>query len=74
LRLALESRQALRVARELIRQDLQRDFAVQSGIPCAVHIAHAAGAENGNDIVGTEALTRLHRHETLHYERSEERF
>ena len=45
LRFARESRQAIRIAREEIRQDLDRDVAIELRIARAVDLAHPAGAE-----------------------------
>ena len=44
-RLALEARQPIRVARERARQDLDRDVATELRVARAVHLAHAARAE-----------------------------
>ena len=43
-RLALETRQALGIAREDTWEDLDRDIASQFRIARAIHFAHAAGA------------------------------
>ena len=45
LRFALEAREAIRIARERVGQDLQRDVAIQLRIARAIHLAHAAGAK-----------------------------
>jgi hypothetical protein len=45
LNVALEARQALRIAHELFRQQPQRDFAPEARITRAIHLAHAAGPE-----------------------------
>ena len=55
LRFALETGEAIRIAGEGVRQDLQRDVAIQLGIARAIHLAHAAGAEGGEDFVRAEA-------------------
>ena len=44
-RLALEARAPFRVGRERRRQDLDRDLAPELVVVRAVHLAHAAGAE-----------------------------
>ena len=44
-RLALEAREAIRIAGERLRQDLDRDVARELGVACAVHLAHAARAD-----------------------------
>ena len=45
LRLALEPRQPLWVAQELLRQQLQRDLAAEARIARAIDLAHAAGTQ-----------------------------
>ena len=55
LRFALETGEAIRIAREGVRQDLQRDLAIQLGIARAIDLAHAAGPEGGEDLVRAEA-------------------
>jgi hypothetical protein len=55
LRLALVSREALLVGDECRGQDLDRDVAFQAGIVSAIHLAHAALAQLGGDLVGAEA-------------------
>jgi hypothetical protein len=54
LRLLLEAAQPLRIAREGGRQDLDRHVPLQPLVPRAVHLAHPAGAERGEDLVGAE--------------------
>ena len=53
-RLAFETRQPLGVARELQRQRLDRDVTTESRVLRAIHLAHAAGAERGDDLVRPE--------------------
>ena len=55
-RLALEPRQALGVARELVGQDLDRDLAAELGVASAIHLAHAADAELREDLVDVYPL------------------
>jgi hypothetical protein len=55
LRLAFEARQALRVAHELFRQQLQRDFAPEARIARAIDLAHAAGTEQFQNFEAPEA-------------------
>ena len=54
LRLGREARERLGVAGQLLGQDLDRDLAVQPRVPRAVDLAHAAGAERGDDLVRAE--------------------
>jgi hypothetical protein len=46
LRFPLEAREAIGIARERVRDDFQRDVAVESGVARAVDLAHATGAEH----------------------------
>ena len=55
-RLALEARAPLRVGRERGRQDLDRDLAPERVVVGAVHLAHAADAEQRADRIGAEPL------------------
>ena len=56
LRLALEARETLLVLGERCRQDLDRDFALEPRVVRAVDLAHAAFAQLGGDLVGTDSL------------------
>ena len=51
LRFSRKTRQAIGVARERVRQDLQRDVAIEPGVSRAIHLAHAAGADGAGDFV-----------------------
>ncbi len=53
-RLALEARQPLGLLRERRGQHLDRHLASQPRVARAVHLAHAAGAERRDDLVGPE--------------------
>ncbi len=55
LRFAAESREAIRIVGDRRQQHLDRDVAIQLGIARAIHLAHAAGAEGGEDFVRAEA-------------------
>ena len=57
-RLAFEAKQQVRIARHACWQDFDGDLAPQLRVPRAIHLAHAAGAERGDDFVGTDAKTR----------------
>jgi hypothetical protein len=43
-------------------QDLDRDATLQPGVDGGIHLAHATGADGGEDLVGTEARTGCERH------------
>ena len=45
LRFALEPREPIRIGRERLRQDLERDVAIQPRVAGAIHLAHAARAD-----------------------------
>jgi len=44
-------------------QDLQRDVALQPAVVGAIDLAHPAGAEQGEDLVGAETLTGVQGHD-----------
>ena len=54
LGLALEAGEALGVVCEQVGQDLERDVATELRVARAIDLAHAAGAEQREDFVGTE--------------------
>ena len=54
-RLALEALADCGFGGELRRQHLDRDVAIEPRVAGAIHLAHAAGAEQRDDLVGPEA-------------------
>ena len=58
-RLAVEALAQLRARGEMRGQDLDGDVAVETRVAGAIDLAHAAGAERGDDFVGTEACEVL---------------
>ena len=70
LRLAREARQALGVAREELRQDLQRDVAIEFGVAGAIDLAHTAFAKLVEDLVRTKLVARSDAHESRRLYRS----
>ena len=62
LRFAGEPRQPIGIAGEGVRQDFQRDVAVQLRVPRAIHLAHAAGPDGAEDFVRTESHACGQRH------------
>ena len=60
--LALEPRERLGIAREGCRQDFDRDLASEPRVPRSINLAHAAGANGGDDLVGAESGSRAERH------------
>ena len=55
LRFAREAREAIRIVSDSRQQHLDRDVAIQLRIAGAIHLAHASGAEGGEDFVRTDA-------------------
>ena len=55
LRLPAEAGEALRLQRECRSNHFQRDVAIELGIARAIHLAHAAGAERGENLIRAEA-------------------
>ena len=49
--LTLKSREPALVIDEAIRQDLDRDLALQLYVTSAIHLTHAAGAQKFGDFV-----------------------
>ena len=56
-RLALETGEPIRVAGERTRQDLDRDVAPELRVVSAVHLAHAARADQRLQVVSAERRT-----------------
>jgi hypothetical protein len=57
--LALEPNEAVRIVREQIRQHFDRNVAIEPCcIACPIHLAHAASANCGDDLVGTQTRAR----------------
>jgi hypothetical protein len=54
LRLALEARRSIAIAREAVRKDLQRDKPPEFGVSGFVDLAHPPGAERRQDLIDTE--------------------
>src|SRR5438552_2615861 len=55
LRLALKSGDTLRIGGEGGGQNFDRDLAAENVVPGAIHLAHAALAEQRQDLVGANA-------------------
>jgi len=53
-RLALEARQPLRIRRKEIRQDLDRDVALEPRVAGPIDLAHAASADGSENFVRAE--------------------
>jgi hypothetical protein len=54
---AIEARETLRVARERLRQNLERNVAIQPGVARPINLTHAAGAKGLDDFVHTKTQT-----------------
>src|SRR5947208_2878948 len=62
--LALEPREAIRIASDALREHLDRHVAAESGVASTIDLAHPTGAEQGDDLVLAEARSRGNRHRT----------
>ena len=67
LRLALEPRQPLGIARERAGQDLDRDVATEPRVAGAIDLAHAAAPEQRENLVAADAAAN-HRRETRRWD------
>jgi hypothetical protein len=61
-RLALEAGETLDIHRERAGENLQRHVAPEPRIPRAIHLAHSAGADRGDDLVRAETGTDRQSH------------
>ena len=59
-RFALEARQAVGIRGEDARQNFERDVAPELRVARAIHLAHAARAEQCVDLVDADASTGQH--------------
>ena len=59
---APESLASIWIGSRQLGGDLQRDLALEAGVPGAVDLAHAAGAKERRDLVGTETNPGVERH------------
>ena len=57
-RFAREARDAIGIARDGFRKNLQRDIAIEARVTRAIHLAHAAGAERREDLEIPERHSR----------------
>ena len=55
LRFARESREPVRVTGEYLREDFERDIAMELRVARAKDLTHPADADAGDDFIGTEA-------------------
>ena len=51
-----------RIPHQSLRQDLDRHIPVEPAASSAIHLAHAAGPDRRQDLVGAEARTGRERH------------
>jgi hypothetical protein len=59
----LEARQAVGVECERVRQDLDGDVSLQLRVARAIHLPHAAGANQSDDLILAEAAARSQGHD-----------
>jgi hypothetical protein len=62
-RFALESQERRRAVDQARRQHFDRDVAIELGIARAIDLAHPAGADRRDDVVGAEAGSDRQRHD-----------
>src|ERR1041385_2285360 len=55
-RFTLKAGDAVGIARELIGQDLDRDFALQLRVACTIHFTHSAATQQGQNVVRAETI------------------
>src|SRR5438093_10797525 len=67
LGLACETRQPLRVGREEIGQDFERDTTIELCVSSAIHLPHAAFADLRGDFIDAEASTEAEGQTLLDY-------
>ena len=60
LRFAGESRDAIRVVRKAVGQDLERNVATELRIAGAIHCSHSAFAQFRSDAIRAQDLAELH--------------
>ena len=62
-RLTLEASQPFGVGADVLRQRLDRDVAPELDVARAIHHAHPSRTQGREDLVGSDAIARLQRHE-----------
>ena len=67
LRFAAETRPAVGIVVQHGAKNLQRDITVQSRVASAIDLAHAAGAQRRDDLVGADASTGGQRQTNVDY-------
>ena len=72
LGLVRESGAELRVIRQLRREHLYGDHAVEAGVAGPIHLAHASGPDEGQDLVGAKPRAGLQGHVLADYTRAVE--
>jgi hypothetical protein len=63
--LAFEAGPPIAVDLKPFGEDFDGDSAIEPCVPCFVHLAHAAGTNQPDDLVGSEANTGRERHWTV---------
>ncbi len=62
LRFAAEAREPIRIARDGRDQNLDGHVAIELRVAGAIDLAHAAGAEQRDDVIGAELRAGIERH------------
>src|SRR5262249_25595136 len=65
LSFAFEAREAVGVNRELGRENLQRDIAIELCVACAIHLAHPAAPKGGKDFERAQSRAGCKGHERV---------
>ena len=63
-----EPRATIGIARETLRQNLDGDIAIEPGVPCPVHLTHAARTKRREDFILAETGTCRKAHVGLDYD------
>jgi hypothetical protein len=65
LRFAIKALPPLHIVGDELRQDLDRDVALQSAVAGAIHLAHAAGADGAQNFEPADARPAFERHDDI---------
>jgi len=65
LRFTLEAGESFGVPRQSVRQDFDRDVAAKLRVLGAIHVAHSARANRGQDLIWTQTSSSRERHGAL---------
>jgi hypothetical protein len=60
--LAFEAGQAFGILRHLLEQHLDRDLAIELGVPRPIHLSHSSGTEDAENLVAPKMVTGRESH------------